>query len=659
MFKKMHLRTRMTLSIISVVVLIFILMTAFNYSKSSSLIEKEAFSRTQYMAEGYAKGIETSLEKSFVSIRKIRDSIVSLKKHNLTNTRDPLIDMIRDNVMSDKNLNYGSGIFLEPNVFDSNDTSYKKRYGDTDNGRVGYWYRKDGKGGYIMDPTTAEQEIDMEKDGVGDWYLLPKRSLKEMMIEPYDYATASGEKLVLTSPTIPIIIDNKFFGIVSVDMTLNTIIDVVNNIKPYEVGYAILVDSAKNVVSHPIADKVMKPLENEALQKLVATSVESNASMSTQFKDNNENFFFVTAPIKLGDSGKSWSLIIAVPTAKVLEGSTTLAKIQTTFAIVSVLIISLIIYIMAQSISKPLTVATENINNTGIELLDNSKKLMMVSEKLSSSSTEQSAALVETATAMDEINAMVQMNTQAAKKGKTASENSNKSAHDGKDATDNMIQSIRLIREATTKLSEQTNRSNAEVQEIINIFNTITDKTKVINDIVFQTKLLSFNASVEAARAGEQGKGFAVVAEEVGKLAEMSGKSSQEISSLLTESTQKIENIISSNKSATTSLLHEAETKVTTGIKTAEDCAEALDKILTNSIEVSALVDEIFSASEQQAAGVAEVSKAIAELEVAAQANSNLASESASASQVINQKSDELKVVSHSLTIVIEGDKSS
>ncbi|MBC7465119.1 MAG: hypothetical protein H7256_03945 [Bdellovibrio sp.] len=47
----------------------------------------------------------------------------------------------------------------------------------------------------------------------------------------------------------------------------------------------------------------------------------------------------------------------------------------------------------------------------------------------------------------------------------------------------------------------------------------IGNKTKVINDIVFQTKLLSFNASVEAARAGEHGKGFAVVAEEVGKLA--------------------------------------------------------------------------------------------------------------------------------------------
>lgn len=211
MFKQMHLRTRMTVSIISVVILIFILMTLFNYSKSSALIETEAYKKTQYMSEVYAQDIETSLERSFVGIRKIRDTIISLKTHNLTSTREPIIDMIRTNATSDKALYFGSGVFLEPNAFDGNDKGFKKKYGDNDNGRVGYWYRKDGKGGYVMDPTTAEQEIDMEKPGIGDWYYLPKTSLKEMMIEPYNYSTVTGEKLVLTSPTVPILYNDKFF----------------------------------------------------------------------------------------------------------------------------------------------------------------------------------------------------------------------------------------------------------------------------------------------------------------------------------------------------------------------------------------------------------------------------------------------------------------
>jgi methyl-accepting chemotaxis protein len=219
-----------------------------------------------------------------------------------------------------------------------------------------------------------------------------------------------------------------------------------------------------------------------------------------------------------------------------------------------------------------------------------------------------------------------------------------------------MIKSIQEIRESTNKISEQTNKSNQEVQEILTIFQAISDKTKVINDIVFQTKLLSFNASVEAARAGEQGKGFSVVAEEVGKLAELSGTSSTEISDLLSSSTEKVEQIIQRNKVATEGLVVEANQKVNAGIQTAEVCTNSLEKILSSSDQVAQLVEEIFSASEQQAAGVAEVSKAIAELEVQAQSNSSLAQEAAGAAQVVNQKSDALKGVAGQLRSIIEGE---
>ena len=65
------------------------------------------------------------------------------------------------------------------------------------------------------------------------------------------------------------------------------------------------------------------------------------------------------------------------------------------------------------------------------------------------------------------------------------------------------------------------------------IIQEIEDKTKAIDEIVFQTKLLSFNASVEAERAGEHGRGFSVVAQEVGNLAQLSGKSAAEINEIL------------------------------------------------------------------------------------------------------------------------------
>ncbi|WP_158649562.1 methyl-accepting chemotaxis protein [Bacteriovorax stolpii] len=653
MLKSKHLRTRMAFAIISVITLILVAMTVYNYKKSSALIQEEAFGKANYLALNYAKNIESDINEAFSKARSLASTLSRMKEKEIVSNRDVVVEMIGDIVKSKKDFYYGSGTFWEPNAWDGKDHEHAKKFGAEDSGLFGYWYRKDGKGDYVLDPTTAEQAVKMYKPGDGDWYLIPMQSKKESMIEPYEYTTNSGDKMVLTSPSVPIILNGKFLGITSVDITLNSVIDLINSIKPYDVGYAMLIASDGNVVSHPNKDLVMKPLADELMKGLIKKSNEEKKvedSLSADGKD-----YIVIAPIKLGESGKYWSLIVIIPVDKVLAGSITLAKTQVLFSILALIIVSLIIYFLAQSIAKPLSVSSDSVHQTGIDLYANSEKLMKVSESLSSSSTEQSAALVETATAMDEINAMVQANTSAARRGREASQDSRSAALEGKNATEEMIRSIQDIRESTTKISEQTNKSNIEVQEILTIFQAISDKTKVINDIVFQTKLLSFNASVEAARAGEQGKGFSVVAEEVGKLAEMSGHSSTEIADLLSSSTEKVEQIIQKNKAATEGLVVEANQKVKAGIQTAEVCTEALEKIIIGSDQVAQLVEEIFSASEQQAAGVAEVSKAIAELEVQAQSNSTLAQEAATSAQIVNQKSDALKTVANELRSVIEG----
>jgi methyl-accepting chemotaxis protein len=82
-----------------------------------------------------------------------------------------------------------------------------------------------------------------------------------------------------------------------------------------------------------------------------------------------------------------------------------------------------------------------------------------------------------------------------------------------------LIHALLEINTTSTTLIEKVTDGNQQIVGIVGMIQEIGNKTKIINDIVFQTKLLSFNASVEAARAGEQGKGFAVVASEVGSLA--------------------------------------------------------------------------------------------------------------------------------------------
>ncbi|MBF0361260.1 MAG: hypothetical protein HQK49_09625 [Oligoflexia bacterium] len=91
-------------------------------------------------------------------------------------------------------------------------------------------------------------------------------------------------------------------------------------------------------------------------------------------------------------------------------------------------------------------------------------------------------------------------------------------------------------------------RSNIELNKIMALMNEIVSKTAMINDIVFETKILSFNASIEAARAGAEGAGFSVVAAEVAHLAQMSGETSSSIETILESGQQHISKIIANIK---------------------------------------------------------------------------------------------------------------
>lgn len=311
--------------------------------------------------------------------------------------------------------------------------------------------------------------------------------------------------------------------------------------------------------------------------------------------------------------------------------------------------------ILSRGITRPLTIQNEKIKEVADNLNQYSEKLLAISSTLTESSTAQSNALIETSSAMDEINSMVARNNDAANLSKAASDQSKEIALEGKRSSEEMVQAMLEIEGANKSIFNQTEKGNKEILEIIKIFEEITEKTKVINDIVFQTKLLSFNASVEAARAGENGKGFAVVAEEVGKLAEVSGSSAKEISEILSTSSTKVNSIIYQNKDAIELLISSSMLKVQGGIKLVEDFKLKLETIVESSGKVSDLVNEIVEASIQQTEGVSEITKAINHLDSEAQKNSTLAKESSDSALMVKSNSDDLKEIIKELHSLING----
>jgi len=296
-----------------------------------------------------------------------------------------------------------------------------------------------------------------------------------------------------------------------------------------------------------------------------------------------------------------------------------------------------------------------NLSETADEVASASTQIASTSVQLSSGVTEQAAALEETSASMEEMNAMVNRNSENAARSQEFAEGSTKNAEKGKNVVQEMISSIQQIDSSNADIMNQIEESNRQMSEIVKLISDIGNKTKVINEIVFQTKLLSFNASVEAARAGEHGKGFAVVAEEVGNLAQMSGGAASEITQILDKSIGRVESIVEETKSKVSALVSISKDKVTAGTRVARQCGEVLEEIVVGASKVSQMVGDITAGSKEQSKGVSEINKAMLQLNQVTHHNTNSAQEASSAADRLSKQAFQLRGSIESLKATLGG----
>src|SRR5690554_2603517 len=293
-------------------------------------------------------------------------------------------------------------------------------------------------------------------------------------------------------------------------------------------------------------------------------------------------------------------------------------------------------------ISRAIDNVISNLTEGALQVAGASQQIAASSEELSQASTEQAASLEETAASIEEMTSMVQKNAENAKRAYELSNNSTNSAEKGKLVVQDMIKAIDDISVSNNSIMTQVEESNKQISDIVHVIAEIGNKTKIINDIVFQTKLLSFNASVEAARAGEHGKGFAVVAEEVGNLAQMSGNAAKEISTMLESSIQKVESIVNETKQKVSSLVLEGKNRVEVGSQIAAQCGEVLEDIVKEITNVAEMSHEITIACDEQYQGVQEITKAMNQLDQVTQTNAATSEETASAAEELSSQADSL-----------------
>lgn len=189
---------------------------------------------------------------------------------------------------------------------------------------------------------------------------------------------------------------------------------------------------------------------------------------------------------------------------------------------------------------------------------------------------------------------------------------------------DDAVGASRMVEKVGTMVADSSTRMNEMVQAIQNISDNskeVAGLVKEIEDIAFQTNILSLNASVEAARAGDAGRGFSVVANEIRQLAFKTADTSKTMADLAIQNTEKVE----------------------MGIVSVEKSSQALEKVIKGTELVTELVDRISDASVCQADSIIQIRQSIEQISEIVQGNSATSEESAAASEELSAQAQLLK----------------
>ncbi|MCA1327020.1 methyl-accepting chemotaxis protein [Herbaspirillum sp. alder98] len=219
---------------------------------------------------------------------------------------------------------------------------------------------------------------------------------------------------------------------------------------------------------------------------------------------------------------------------------------------------------------------------------------------LSARTEEQAGALEETAASIEQLTSSVRTNSDNALRANQLVTNASTIAQDGGAVMSDLIATMNTINESSKK---------------------IVDIISVIDGIAFQTNILALNAAVEAARAGEQGRGFAVVATEVRALAQRSAAAAKEIKQLIGDSVDK----------------------VGAGSRLVEQAGSTMSQVVDSVRGAHALMQDISSASREQADGIVQVNQAVTQMDGVTQQNAALVEQAAAAAKSLEDQAGALK----------------
>ncbi len=522
------------------------------------------------------------------------------------------LDIIKN--VATKNLDFLSiGISRQLFVLDKN---WKKKYG-----RERYTYFREIDGSLSLEDITLDKKGE-DKNGL--YHKIRKNNI-DVLLDPYFGDFNEGKKKLMTSICIPVRKNDKFIGLTVTDISLERLNNIIIKIKPVMGLNAFLLSNSGTYVVHTDSALVGKFIgdiqKNTVIQFEIDKLIKQGKSIS--FIDDNkddEKYYVSFVPVKFGGDIKPWSLAVAVPMSELVKEAKETVFFASLIGIVGLIITIFFIIIIANSIVRPIIKSVDfakkiaegdltanifikdrndeinelvrnleymvanlkkmisKVKETVTVVKKNSNYLKTSSYKVSEGNNIQASSAEEVAASIQEMSAVIEQNTNNANKTALIADNSAKNI---KISEKNAI--------LATKLMEQ-----------------IAEKIIIIDEIAFQTNILSLNTAIEASHAEQYGKGFAIVARDINRLADKSKILAFEIKEM-------------SEKSLSIS----------------QKTSALLKAIVPSILKTSELVNYISVSSKEQNVGAIQVNNAVNNLNQIIQQNTNEAFQMAEQSKIL------------------------
>ncbi len=316
--------------------------------RAAATAQAAALETMREMASHYAEQSAARLNGALVPSRTVGTALLALRSAGVHSR--PAADSVLRGVLVDNPTFLGVWTIWEPNAFDGQDSLFVRAPGHDATGRYVPYFNR-GSGTIVREPN-----VDYEKPGVGDFYILPRKERKEIVVDPYDYVVG-GKHVMMTSLAVPIIADGKFLGVAGTDLALSDVQQSLAAIKPYERGFVGLVSANLAWVAHPDSTQLGKPIAALVHDSLALAAIREGREYVSYEKSEiiGGDAIRTYVPVRIGRSEKPWAFVVTVPLDAVLAPARSIRNFSVAMGIGTLLLLALVLAVVVRRIARPLS----------------------------------------------------------------------------------------------------------------------------------------------------------------------------------------------------------------------------------------------------------------------------------------------------------------